>query len=50
MKTLTYESPYVEVVDVRVEGGFELSSYAVQGITDYTIVNEEAPMTEVDSY
>ena len=50
MKTLTYESPTVEVVDVRVEGGFQLSGYAVQGITDYSVVIEEEDMTEVDSY
>lgn len=49
MKKLYYESPTVEVVDVRVEGGFSLSDYTNGGITDYSTVNE-GNMDEVGSY
>ncbi len=48
MKKLYYESPTVEVVDVRVEGGFGLSDGGLQtgGVDDYTY-NEEG---EMDSF
>ncbi len=49
MKKLYYESPTVEVVDVRVERGFAPSDYANGGIGDYGTVNEN-DMGEVDSY
>ncbi len=40
MKKLYYESPTVEVVDVRVEAGFNVSQqYGAMGITDYTDCN-----------
>ncbi len=39
MKKLYYESPTVEVVDVRVEAGFNVSQYRAMGITDYTDCN-----------
>ncbi len=49
MEKLYYESPTVEVVDVRVEGGFNLSNYANGGITVYDVVTE-GDMDSVDSY
>ncbi len=49
MKKLYYESPTVEVVDVRVEGGFSLSTYANGGIDNYGTV-DEGDMEDVGSY
>ncbi len=50
MKKLYYESPTVEVVDVRVEAGFQGSiSMQAQSILDYSVFNE-GDMTDVDSY
>lgn len=37
MKNFTYESPTVEVVEVRVESGFANSrEYMMNGISDYS--------------
>jgi len=49
MKKLYYESPTVEVFDVRVESGFAISDYANGGIGDYGTV-DQGDMGEVDSY
>jgi len=49
MKKLYYESPTVEVVDVRVESGFAISDYGNGGIGDYGTV-DEGDMDEVGSY
>lgn len=50
MKKIYYESPTVEVVDVRVEAGFAPSDVATNGgITDYSTVTL-GEMDEVGSY
>ncbi len=49
MKKLYYESPTVEVVDVRVEGGFGVSDFGTNNASSYDVVNEN-DADEVDSY